>query len=158
MADLTSIEAFLNLRHLAVIGASDNQNNFGHTVYKALRDHGHQVVAINRSGGTVAGDKAYTSLAAVPWPVEGAVIMLNRQAAMSAINDAAAAGVTHIWLFKGLGAPGASSPEAVKACARLGLTVVDGACPLMFLEPSGLVHRIHRRVRQARGQLTGTER
>jgi predicted CoA-binding protein len=155
MVDLGAVERFLGCRHLAVIGASDNQNNFGRTVYTALRDHGHQVVPINRTGGTVAGDKAYASLTQVPWPVQGVVVMVDRQAALGAINDAAAAGATHVWLFKGLGGPGTSSPEAVEACERLGLDVVDGACPLMFLEPAGLVHRIHRHIRQARGQLTG---
>ena len=157
MISSAAVDRFLECRHLAVIGASDNQNNFGRTVYEALRDHGHQVVAITNAGATVAGDKAYASLDEVPWPIDGAVVMVNRDAALSVIGTCAQHGVKQIWLFKGLGGPGASSEAAVALCAQLGLEVIDGACPLMFLEPAGVVHRLHRRVRQVRGQLIGAQ-
>jgi predicted CoA-binding protein len=151
--DLDAIERFLACRHLAVVGASDAKDNFGRTVFTALRDHGHQVVPINRAGGTVDGSPAFTAIGQVPWQIDGVVVMVDRQSAMGVISEAAAAGVQHVWLFKGLGAPGASSAEALASCAHYGMDVVDGACPLMFLEPVGIVHRIHRRIRQARGQL-----
>ena len=90
-------------------------------------------------------------MADIPEPVDGALIMVGPDHATEAVEDAAAAGVEKIWLFKGLGAKGAASPDAVSACERHGLQTVAGACPLMFLEPVGSVHRIHRSLRQLRG-------
>ena len=62
-------------------------------------------------------------------------------------------GIDHIWLFKGLGGPGALSDDALAVCEDRGLDVVAGACPLMFLEPVGGFHRLHRAARKARHHL-----
>jgi hypothetical protein len=43
------------------------------------------------------------------------------------------------------------SDEAVALCDELGLDVIPGACPLMFLDPVRGAHRFHRLVRRARG-------
>jgi predicted CoA-binding protein len=145
------VERFLDAPHLAVVGASDNQNNFGRTVYQALRDHGHQVVAINPEGRDVAGDRAYADLGSVPWPVESVLVMTSADAAPEVVRGCARHGVQHVWLFKGLAGSGAASPEAIALCGELGMDVVDGACPLMFLEPVGFAHRLHRKVRELRG-------
>jgi hypothetical protein len=42
------------------------------------------------------------------------------------------------------------SPEVAARAERRGLDLVAGACPLMFLQPAGAVHRIHRAIRRAR--------
>ena len=64
-----------------------------------------------------------------------------------------AQGVESVWLFKGIGGSGAVTDEAMALCAENGLTVVAGACPLMFLEPVGWFHRLHRGVRRLNGSL-----
>ena len=99
----------------------------------------------------IDGRPCYPSIADVPGSVDGAILMVGPDHATQAVEDVAAAGIDKIWLFKGVGAPGAASAEAIAACERHGLDTVAGACPLMFLEPVGSVHRIHRSIRHMRG-------
>lgn len=154
MPDLATIERFLTADRIAVVGASDTKDNFGRAVYEAFRDHGHRVVAVNPNTTEVSGDPCYPTLADVPGGVDAVVVMVGGERAASVLRDAAAAGVHRVWLFKGIGGPGAATEDNVALARSLGLDVVDGACPLMFLEPVALVHRFHRGLRRARGALT----
>jgi acyl-CoA synthetase (NDP forming) len=147
-------EAFLRLDRLAVIGVSADRTKFGNTVFRALRDHTvGTVVPVHRGGGEVEGEPAYGSVADVPGGVDGAIVMVSGPAADDAVTDCLRAGVSRIWLFQGLGAPGAMSEELAARCAAAGATVVAGACPLMFLEPVRGAHRFHRGVRTLLGRV-----
>ena len=74
--------------------------------------------------------------------------MVPAGVALDVVNDAATAGVTKVWLFKGIGAAGAVSDDVLAACERADITVVAGACPMMFLEPIGAFHKVHRALRR----------
>jgi uncharacterized protein len=149
----TAIE-MLDQPRLAVVGATDHPSSFGRTVYQALRGHGCDVVAVHPRASTVDGDPCYPDLASLPDPVDGAIVMVNRDAALEVVRDCVALGIPRVWLFKGLGGPGAVSPAAVELCEHHDISVVAGACPLMFLDPVAWPHRVHRRVRAARGALS----
>ena len=151
--DADAATAFLRSGRLAVVGASDARDSFGRSVYEALRDHGVDVVAVHSGGGTVSGDVCHPSLLDVPGQVDGAIVMVSAPASVEVVRQIAARGIARVWLFKGAGGTGASSSEAVALAEELGLEVVPGACPLMFLEPAGFIHRLHRAVRRARGHL-----
>lgn len=149
-----AVQGFLAGRRIAVVGASDEKSNFGRTIYRELREHGYDAVAVNPGAAEVAGDPCYPAVAAVPAPpLDGVIVMVNAQAALEVIDQCAVAGVPRVWLFRGLGKPGAVSDEAVARCAEHGMEVVAGACPLMFLEPVGWFHRAHRAIRRHRGLL-----
>jgi uncharacterized protein len=152
------VRSFLAGHRLAVVGASDSKGSFGRTIAQALADHGHEVVPVHPTLGTLDGRRCYQRLADIPEPVDGVVVMVGGDAAAAVVEDAAAAGVDKVWLFKGLGGPGAASPEAIAACADHGLETVAGACPLMFLEPVAAIHRIHRSARHLHGALQKSSR
>lgn len=156
--DPAAAASFLASGRLAVVGASDARDSFGRTVYEALRDHGVDVVAVHPAGGTVSGEACHRSLVEVPGQIDGAIVMVAAPASTEVVREVADRGIPRVWLFKGVGGAGAASADAVAAAEELGLDVVAGACPLMFLEPVGLVHRVHRAVRRARGQLVGVGR
>jgi uncharacterized protein len=145
------VRSFLAGHRLAVVGASDSKGSFGRTVAQALTDHGYEVVPVHPSLRVLDGHPCYQRLADIPEPVDGVVVMVGGAAATAVVEDAAAAGVEKIWLFKGLGGAGAASPEAIAACTDHGLETVAGACPLMFLEPVAAIHRIHRSARHLHG-------
>lgn len=151
--DLGAVQRFLAQHRIAVVGASADRRNFGNTVYRAFRDHGYEVVAVNPAGVAVEGDVCHPDLDSVPGELDGAVVMVNRSVAAEVVRACARRGVTRVWLFKGVGGPGAVSEEALEACRAAGMDVVAGACPLMFLEPVGWFHRVHRTVRRSRGAL-----
>jgi len=152
-ADATVARDFLTLRRIAVVGASDDSKNFGRTIYRELREHGYDVVAINPGATSVCGDPCHPSLIAAGAPVDGSIIMVGTDRAEQAVAESIAAGVERIWLFKGIGGPGSVSSGAIELCRDAGVEVVAGACPLMFLEPVSLIHRVHRRIRRLDGGL-----
>jgi predicted CoA-binding protein len=153
MIEPTMAREFLSAGRIAVIGASDDPRNFGNTVYRALRDHDVDVVAVNHHGSEVAGDPCYSTVAEVTGPVDCAIVMVPGSQAVRVVGECIDRGVPRIWLFKGLGGAGAVSAEAVDLCLERGVAVVPGACPLMFLEPVGWFHRLHRSARQLNGSL-----
>lgn len=143
---------FLQLRHLAVVGASPHKGNFGAEIVRALRQQGTTVSVVHPSGEAVDDAPGYTELAALPGDVDGVVVLVPADAAAGVVRQCAARGIRRVWLFRGVGA-GAVSDDALAACDELGLEVVPGACPLMFLVPTGWPHRIHRAARRARHAL-----
>jgi acyl-CoA synthetase (NDP forming) len=151
--DQDAVQSFLAQRRIAVIGASNDPRGFGGTVYRLLRDNSYDVVAVNPNTDTVAGDVCYGDVAAIPGDVDAAILMVNRERSAALVRECLDRGVHHIWLFKGLGAPGSVSDEAVDLCGERGASVVAGACPFMFLEPVTGMHRLHRTVRRWRGTL-----
>ena len=153
MIDHDAAAKFLAAGRLAVVGASDDQRNFGNTVYRALRDHGIGTVAVNARADTVAGDRCYQDLASVPGPIDGVLVMVGGARSGDVVRAAIERGVPRVWLFKGLGGPGAVTDEAVNLCKDHGVDVVAGACPLMFLEPVGWFHKVHRTMRHLNGSL-----
>lgn len=154
MIDTGTVQEFLAQERLAVVGASDDKANFGGTVYKALRDQGYTVTAVNPGASTVAGDPCYPDLASLPSTVDGVIVMVGPDRAVSVVRDCLTLGVPRVWLFKGAGGAGAVSDEAVRLCDEHGVPVVAGACPLMFLEPVGWFHKAHRGLRHLNGSLS----
>ena len=149
----TDVESFLAGHRFAIVGASDDTKNFGRTIFTEMKAHGYEVVPVNPTAQAVAGVAAYPSLRDVPGDLDGVVVMVNASKSAAVVRDCVERGVDKIWLFKGLGGPGAVADDALAAAAAAGVTVIPGACPLMFLEPVGWFHRLHRAVRRHRGAL-----
>ena len=148
MLTTQSAVRFLAEPRITVVGASDEKANFGGAIYRELKEHGHDVVAVNPTAERVDGDPCYPSLASVPGGPGAVLVMLKAKDALPVVRECIAADVRHVWLFKGIGGPGALSAEAVELCRQAGVDVVEGACPLMFLEPVGVAHRFHRGIRR----------
>jgi predicted CoA-binding protein len=151
MIEQSTVDGFLAQRRIAVVGASDDKQNFGGVVLRALLDHGYDAVGVNPHSTTAAGVPCWPDLASVPGPVDGVVVMVPAAASAEILKAAIARGVTHVWLFRGIGGHGAVTDEAVALCQEHHVSVIAGACPLMFLEPVGFGHRMHRTVRRVKG-------
>ena len=153
MIDPVAAREFLSHKRIVVAGASNEPKNFGGTIYKELKGRGYEVVAVNPKAGTVDGDPCYADLASVPGDVEGVIVMVPKDRSAEVVRACTARGVERVWLFQGIGGPGSVSDEAVQVCRENGITVVAGACPMMFLEPAGWFHRAHRTVRRMKGAI-----
>lgn len=137
------IDRFLAQQHLAFVGVSRDPKQFANTVFRHLRDTGHTMYVVHpEAGDTLEGQRCYHSLAEVPDPVDGVVVMVPAPAAVEVVRAAADRGIRRVWLHRGGGA-GSVSPEAVTLCRERGIEVVDGACPLMFDAPVKGVHKVH---------------
>jgi predicted CoA-binding protein len=152
MIDPAQAKAFLSAGRIAVVGASDHPKNFGRTIVEALCKHEIDAVAVHPRTTSVAGAACYPSLALVPGPIDGVIVMVPGDAATGVVRACIDRDVRRIWLFKGAG-PGAVSDDAIRLCRDHDIAVIPGACPLMFLEPVRGVHRVHRALRRANRSL-----
>jgi predicted CoA-binding protein len=71
MATKALIDDFLAQRTLAVVGVSRKAEKFGNMVYRELKAKGYRVFAVNPRTESVAGERCYPSLSALPEPVGG---------------------------------------------------------------------------------------
>lgn len=148
MIDPTQVQAFLAGTRIAVVGASDDTKKFGGTIYRELVKRGYDAIPVNPNTTVVDGRPCYPTVIAVPGELDGVMVVVRRELAADVVRDCVERGVGRVWLFKGIGAPGAVSDEAVQLCHDHGIEVIEGACPLMFLDPVGAFHRVHRVMRR----------
>jgi predicted CoA-binding protein len=137
-----AIEAFLALPRIALVGASSQPTHFSRMVMAELCAQGIDVVPIHTDAATIGGRRAFAQLQQVDPPVLGALIMTPAAASAGVVEDCAQAGIARVWLHRGVG-PGAVSDAAVRRAGELGLTLVAGRCPLMFLGRAAGVHKLH---------------
>jgi uncharacterized protein len=143
MPDPAVIDRFLAEPRLGFVGASRDPRQFANSVYRHLRDGGRSITPVHPEADAIEGDPAVASVADLPSDVSAVLVMLDAERAGAVVDDCIEHGVEMVWLHRGAG-PGAVSESAVAACRAAGLAVVDGACPMMFAEPVGWFHRMHR--------------
>jgi predicted CoA-binding protein len=138
----TVIADFLAQRRIAVVGVSRDPKDFSRGLFRELARRKYDVVPINPSVSQIEGMLSFSQVQDLRPPPDGVLIMTPPQAALQVIRDCAEAGVRRVWLHRGAGT-GAVSEEAVALARDLGIAVVAGACPYMFLPGTGMVHRAH---------------
>ena len=147
MASATSIKKFIEQPTLALVGVSRSGGNFGNFARRVLESKGYRVYAIHPTATEIDGVRCYRSFGDLPERVDAALVVVQSAQAIQVVNEAAAAGIHHVWLQQG-----AESPELLDVCRRLGLDVVAGECVLMFTHPTGY-HKAHRWIAGMLGRL-----
>ena len=69
-----NVKEFVQIKQLAVLGASRSGNKFGNTIAKELKQRGYQVFLVHPEGVEIGGEKSYPNLATLQGKVEGVVI------------------------------------------------------------------------------------
>ncbi len=136
------IHAFISEKTLAVVGMSRDPRSFSTNAAKELRAKGYRLFFVNPNATEIEGEKCYPSLAALPEKVAAALVLTPPRATEQAVKDAVEAGATRIWIQQGT-----ESEAALAFCREKNLSVVSGHCILMFAEPAGFPHRVHRWVK-----------
>ncbi|HZT64594.1 MAG TPA: CoA-binding protein [Acidimicrobiales bacterium] len=142
-----TIDDFLDQTHIAFVAVSRDPKAFANAVYRQLRDGGRILYPVNGSadGGHLEGDVSYRQLADVPDPVDGVVVMVPASAEADVVCQAVERGIPRVWIHRA-SAKIAVSDDVRSLCAQAGVRLVDGACPMMFVEPVRGIHRLHRRL------------
>ncbi|MEW6233982.1 MAG: CoA-binding protein [Candidatus Omnitrophota bacterium] len=148
MTKRSTVEEFLQQKRFAVAGVSQKKRKFGYVVYKNLLSKGYNVFPVNPHAKTIDGNPCYESLLALPEKVDAAVIVTPPPQTEKIVRDAHEAGIARLWMQQG-----AESPEAIRFCEEKGISVVHGECILMFAEPAGWPHRLHRLIWKWLGKL-----
>ena len=147
-----AIDDFLAQKHLAFVGVSHEPKQFSASVYRELKAKGYDLSPVNPWADEIDGDHCYHDVHDLPDGIDGAIVMVSSDHAAEVVQACIDRGIPRVWLHKGVG-PSSVSEEAVGLCKEHGIEVVDGACPLMFAEPVGWFHRVHRTERKLTGQL-----
>jgi hypothetical protein len=129
----TPEDAFFRLKTFAVVGVSEDLTKFGRIVYDRLKRAGMKVYPVNPKLDTVAGDKCYRSLSALPVKPEGVSVVVPPKATIEVAKEAVKVGVKAVWMQ-----PGAEHPDAVKILKDAGIPVIyGGSCILVALAKQG---------------------
>ncbi len=141
---MQSLKPFFHPRGVAVIGASRQQGSIGHRVLASLRSGGFtgSIFPVNPFADTIDGLRVFPSLAAVPEPVDLAVITVPAHLAPSVIDECAAKGVPAAILiaagFAETGERGARIEEELHTKIRQhGIRIIGPNCfGVMNLDPA----------------------
>lgn len=149
-----AIEGFLAEPRIALVGASQDPKDLSRVILRELVHRGYEVVPVNRRAAgqrfddlPVVADLA----AATTEPLGAALFMVPPAETLGLLRAAHAAGISKVWLHRGVG-PGATTRGAAELAGDLGLSLVDGECPMMFFADATLVHRLHRSSRGLSGR------
>jgi predicted CoA-binding protein len=152
MVSQAVIDEFLTHKRLAFVGASHDPKEFSAGVYRELKRHGYVLHPVNPHASEIDGDPCVATVDELPDDLEGAIVMVPAEAASAVVEACIGRGLPRVWLHKG-GGPSSVSDEAVALCHEHGIEVVDGACPMMFLDDAAWFHRVHRWGRHLTGHL-----
>jgi len=124
-----AIEDFLAGDAFAVVGASRDRSKYGNTVLRCYQQNERVAYPVHPREDEIEGAQCYASLADLPDGAHGASIITPPHVTESVVEDAARAGIRHLWMQ-----PGAESPAAIARAEELGLSVIAGGpCLLVVL-------------------------
>jgi uncharacterized protein len=120
------IHSMLNSKVWAVIGATDNEDKFGHKICKLLKKAGYKVFPVNPGVETVLGEKCYPSLSALPVKPDAVNFVVPPKVGEPIIAECVALGIKNVWLQ-----PGANGDNVVNAAKTADLNVIHKSCILV---------------------------
>ena len=148
MTTKAAVDDFVSQRTLAVVGVSRGGKKFGNAACRELRAKGYRILPVHPTAESIDGEACYPSLAELPEPVGGVLVVVSPTETEKVVREASAAGIRRIWMQQG-----AQSPAAIKFCEEQGMSLVHGECILMFAEPVSGGHKFHRWIWRVLGKL-----
>ncbi|MGE5800734.1 MAG: CoA-binding protein [Gemmatimonadota bacterium] len=149
----TKVHDFLAQKRIAVAGVSrDNRHHpAGNLIYRRLKQTGHDVFAVNPQMQRFEGEPCYPDLQSIPGGVDGVVIITRPETTERIVRDCSAAGVPRVWMHRSMAKGSSVSPEAVEFCRNHDISVIAGACPMMFGPGVDFGHRCMRWIQRLSG-------
>ena len=129
------VQDFLAQKRIAVAGVSrdTSRHPVGNLIFRRLKTTGHEVFPINPRMETFEGERCYPNVQSIPGGVDGVVVITKPEATEQIVHECGEVGVPRIWMHQSFAAGGTSvSPAAVDYCREHGISVIAGACPMMY--------------------------
>lgn len=151
----TRIAEFLAQKRIAVAGVSRHQSNHpaGNLIYRRLKKTGHDVFAVNPNMPEFEGDPCYPDLQSIPGGVDGVVVITRPDITEDIVRDCSSAGVRRVWMHRSLATGSSVSPRAIQYCRDHEISVIEGACPMMFGPGVDFGHTCMRWIMKLKGDL-----
>lgn len=129
-------ETLRTARVIAIVGLSPNTLRASNFVGYYLQRHGYRIVPVNPTAPEILGQKSYSSLREIPFPVDVVDVFRRPDAVPEIAREAAAIGAKTLWLQFGV-----ISPEGATLAEQAGLNVVMDRC--MKVEHARHLGRMH---------------
>jgi len=128
------VHDFLAQRRIAVAGVSrdNSQHAASNLIYRRLKSTGHDVFAVNPHMQSFDGDQCYPDVRSIAGGVNGVVVVTRPETTARIVRDCNDAGVRRVWMHQSIGKGSSVSPEAVEYCRQHDISVIAGACPMMY--------------------------
>lgn len=149
---MESIESFLKLKNIAVIGVSSKGKGFGVDVYNHLKDNGYTVFGVNKNGGYCGSIKLYNTISMINQKVDGIITVVPPSETEIVTQEANELGIRNIWMQQG-----SESKNAIDYCNDNKINLVHNECILMFVEPVKSIHSFHRWINKLVGKYPGVK-
>jgi predicted CoA-binding protein len=151
----TKVHDFLAQKRIAVAGVS--RDNSAHPsanlIYRRLKSSGHDVFPVNPNMPDFEGDHCYPDLKSIPGGVDGVVIITRPETTARIVRDCDAAGIRRVWMHESIVKGSSVSSEAVEYCRQHDISVIAGACPMMFGDGVDFGHTCMRWLMNITGRL-----
>ena len=121
----SQIEEFYQLKNIAVVGVSKNEEKPSHQVPKYLIEHGYNVIPVNPTLSEVLGRKAYPTIADIPEKVDIVDVFRKSEDVPAVIDDALKKkdGIKVFWMQLGI-----HNEDAERKAKENGIDVVYNRC------------------------------
>jgi uncharacterized protein len=149
------VHDFLAQKRIAVAGVSRNNGHHpaGNLIYRRLKETGHDVFPVNPHMQTFEGDRCYPDVPSIPGGVGGVVIITRPEVTERIVHDCDQAGVRRVWMHQSLMNGSSVSPKAVDYCHQHEISVIAGACPMMYGDSVDIGHTCMRWILKVTGGL-----
>jgi len=147
MNRLADIQNFFSYKQIAMIGVSQSSGELSNQLFSELVRRGYEIIPVNPKYEEVTGKQCFGHIHEVPQTPKAALLMTPQRLTEQMVLECKHAGVEIVWVY---GTNGRSRLTAEKSAKirTMGMTVIEGECPYMFLPKSGGVHRCHAFVRK----------
>jgi predicted CoA-binding protein len=149
------VHDFLAQKRIAVAGVSreKSQHSASRLIYQRLKAAGHDVFAVNPHMPAFEGDRCYPDLRSIPGGVDGVVVVTRPETTERVVRDCSEVGVPRVWMHQSVGKGSSVSPKAVEYCNQHNISVIAGACPMMFVPGADFGHTCMRWALKLTGRL-----
>lgn len=145
-----TIQAFIDDKNIAIVGASPNKDNFGRSLMTELIKKEYQVIPVNPKYERVESVATVPTVKELPENVENLILAVPSHLTGEIVDQCIGSHVKRVWMIRGVG-KGAYTEEAHQKCSENGIEVVYGFCPMMFLGDG--MHKFHLWIRKNFGKM-----
>lgn len=118
------IDQVLALKTWAVVGLRNNEFRAAYSVAELLQEKGHRIVPVHPKAEEVHGEKGYSSLKEIPFPIDVVDLFVNSALAGAVVDEAIEIGAKAVWLQLDV-----IDEAAVARARQAGLLTVMNRCP-----------------------------
>jgi uncharacterized protein len=121
----SKIKEFYQLKNIAIVGVSKNEEKPSHQIPKYLIEHGYNVIPVNPTLTEVLGRKAYPSIADIQENIDIVDVFRKSEDVPAVVEDALKKkdGIKVFWMQLGI-----YNEDAMKKAKQNGIDVVYNRC------------------------------